>query len=130
VIGTTVTGEGSSIRGAVVLGSNIARISANQGASIIWCRVQDLRVDGPNGIAFRLDGPRYVVRGDESATTLLLGERVVNLKYSRKLGSIDRYIFEKRLPGNQVSFSEAASLVCSVDPIDLHRSWAARLAMV
>jgi hypothetical protein len=130
VIGTTVTGAESSIQNAIVLGSNIGRVVADRGASIVWCHVEDLRVDGPNGIAFRLDGRQHVVRGDESATTLLLGGRVLNLKYSRRLGSIDRYIFERRLPENPVSFSEAASLVRSVDPIELHRSWTARLAIV
>jgi hypothetical protein len=130
VIGTTITGEESAIQGAVVLGSNIGRVVASRGASVVWCRVDDLRVDGPNGIAFRLDGHQHVVLGDESATTLLLGERVVNLKYSRGLGNIDRYIFERRLPDNPVSFSEAASLVQSVDPIELHRSWTARLTIV
>jgi len=29
-----------------------------------------------------------------------------------------------------LSFSEAASLVKSVDPVELHRSWAAKLATV
>jgi hypothetical protein len=130
VIGTTITGKGSSIRGAIVLGSNIGRIIANHGASVIWCHVDDLRVDGPNGIAFRLDSPQHVVLGDESATTLRLGERTLNLKYSRRIGNIDHYIFEKSLPGNPVSFSEAASLVKAVDPIELHRSWLARLARV
>ena len=52
VIGTTISDEESSIQGAVVLGSNIGRVVANRGASIVWCRVEDLRVDGPNGIAF------------------------------------------------------------------------------
>ena len=130
VIGTKITGKGSSIQGAVVLGSNIGYIIANHGASVIWCRVDDLRVDGPNGIAFRLDGPQHVVLGDESATTLCLGDRILNLKYSRRIGNIDPYIFERRLPGNPVSFSEAASLVKAVDPIELHHSWMARLARV
>jgi len=119
-----------SIEGAIVLGGNIGHIIADHGAAIIWCRVDDLRVDGPNGIAFRLDGGRRVVLGDESATTLRLGERTLNLKYSRRIGNIDPGIFEKRLPGNPVSFSEAASLMKAVDPIELHRSWLARLAMV
>ena len=101
---------------------------ANRGACVIWCRVGDLRVDGPNGIAFRLDGPKHVVLGDESATTLCLGERILNLKYSRRIGNIDSYIFEKRLPGNPVSFSEAASLIKTVDPIEFRRSWMARLS--
>jgi hypothetical protein len=130
VIGSTITGSGSSLAGAVVLGSNIGHIIADPGAAIIWCRVDGLRVDGPNGIAFRLDGARHVVLGDESATTLRLGERILNLKYSRRIGNIDPRIFEKRLPGNPVSFSEAASLIKSVDPIELYRSWLARLAMV
>ena len=130
VIGSTITGNGSSIEGAVVLGSNIGRVIADHGAAIIWCRVDDLRVDGPNGIAFRLDGAQHAVLGDESATTLWLGERILNLKYSRRIGNIDPRIFEKRLSGNPVSFSEAASLVKSVDPIELHRSWLARLATV
>jgi len=130
VIGTTVTGEGSSIEGAVVLGSKIGRIVANRGAAIVWCCVEDLRVDGPNGIAFRLDGPHHVVLGDESATTLLLGERAVNLKYWHRLGNIDRHSFERCLLDNPLSFSEAASLVKSVDPVELHRSWAAKLATV
>jgi hypothetical protein len=128
VIGTTITGKRSSTQGAIVLGSNIGRIIANHGACVIWCRVDDLRVDGPNGIAFRLDGPHHVVLGDESATTLRLGERILNLKYSHRIGNIDRYIFEKRLPGNPVSFSEAASLIKAMDPIELHRSWMARLS--
>lgn len=130
VIGATITGEGSSIQSAIVIGSNVGHILANPGSSVIWCRVDDLQVEGPNGIAFRLDGPQHLVRGDESATTLLLGERVVNLKYSRKFGNIDRSIFEERLPDNPVSFSEAASLVRSVDPIELHHAWAARLAAI
>jgi hypothetical protein len=130
VIGTTIASEESSIQGAIVLGSNIGRLVADRGASIVWCRVEDLQVDSPNGIAFRLDGAKHIVLGDESSTTLLLGERVLNLKYSRSLGSIDRFIFEKRLLDNPVSFSEAASLVQSVDPIELHRSWTARIAMV
>jgi hypothetical protein len=129
VIGTTITSTRSSIQGAIILGSNIGHVVANRGASIVWCRVEDLRVDGPNGIAFRLDGRQHVVLGHESATTLLLGERVMNLKYSRTLGNIDRYTFEKRLLDNPVSFSEAASLVRAVDPIELHRSWMTRLAM-
>jgi hypothetical protein len=129
VIGTTITDEESTICGAVVLGSNIGRIVADRGASVVWCRVEDLRVDGPNGIGFRLDGHRHVVLGDESATTLLLGGRVVDLKYAHRLGNIDHHIFETRLPDNPVSFSEAAALVRSVDPIELHRSWAAKLAM-
>lgn len=128
VIGTTITAEGSSVEGAVVLGSNIGRIVANRGAAIVWCRVEDLRVDGPNGIAFRLDGPQHVVLGDESATTLLLRERAVNLKYWHTLGNIDRHTFERCLLDNPVSFSEAASLVKSVDPIELHRRWTAKLA--
>ena len=128
VIGTTIPAEGSSVEGAVVLGSNIGRIVANRGAAIVWCRVEDLRVDGPNGIAFRLDGPQHVVLGDESATTLLLRERAVNLKYWHTLGNIDRHTFERCLLDNPVSFSEAASLVKSVDPIELHRRWTAKLA--
>jgi hypothetical protein len=129
VIGTTITGQASSIEGAVVLGSNIGRLVAHRGASIVWCRAEDLRVDGPNGIAFRLDGPRRVVLGEESATTLLLGERDVDLRYPHRLGKIDRRIFERSLPDNPMSFSEAASLVQSVDPVELHRSWTARLGM-
>jgi hypothetical protein len=129
VIGSTITSEQSSIQGAIILGSNIGRVVANRGASIVWCRVEDLRVDGPNGIGFRLDGRQHVVLGHESATTLLLGDRVVNLKYSRTLGNIDRHAFETRLLDNPVSFSEAASLVRSVDPIELHKSWMTRLAM-
>lgn len=129
VIGSTITGEGSSIQGALVLGSKIGCITANRGASIVWCRVDDLRVDGPNGIAFRLDGLQHVVLGDESATTLRLGERILNLKYSRRIGNIDRRIFERRLPDNPVSFSEAASLVKAVDPTELHRSWTDRLSI-
>jgi hypothetical protein len=128
VIGTAITGSGSALSGAVVLGSNIGHLVAEPGASVIWCRVDDLRVDGPGGIAFRLDGEQHMVGGDESAATLLLGERIVNLRYSRALGSIDRQLFERRLPANPVSFAEAASLVRSVDPIELHQSWAARLA--
>ncbi|HEY2551098.1 MAG TPA: hypothetical protein VGI64_11025 [Streptosporangiaceae bacterium] len=128
VIGTRVTGSGSSINGAVVLGSNVGHLVAEPGASVTWCRVDDLRVDGPSGIAFRLAGERHRVLGDESAATVLLGERTVQLRYSRALGSIDRKTFERRLPANPVSFAEAASLVQSVDPIELHRSWAARLS--
>lgn len=128
VLGTAITDDDSSIRSAVVLGSNVGRLVASGGAAVIWCHVDDLRVDGPDGIAFRLHGAKHVVHGDESATTLLLGERVLNLKYSRGLGTIDRGIFDKCLPDNPVSFSEAASLVRSLDPIELHRSWAARLA--
>jgi hypothetical protein len=129
VIGTTITGGNSSIEGAIILGSNIGRVAAGRGASIVWCCVEDLQVHGPNGIGFRLDGPRHVVYGDESATTLLLDERIVNLKYWRRFGNIDRDIFERRLGDNPVSFSEAACLVQSADPIELHRSWAARLAI-
>ena len=127
VIGSTISGSESVISGAVVLGSNIGHLVAEPGSSVIWCRVDDLRVDGPNGIAFRLDGEQHVVLGDESAATLLLAERIVNLRYSRALGSIDKQIFERRLPVNPVSFAEAASLVQSVDPIELHQCWAARL---
>jgi hypothetical protein len=129
VIGTTITDEESTICGAIVLGSNIGRVVADRGASVVWCRVEDLRVDGPSGIGFRLDGHKHVVRGDESATTLLLSERVVDLRYAHRLGNIDRRIFETRLLDNPVSFSEAASLVRSVDPVELHRSWTAKLAM-
>ena len=128
LIGTTIRDEESSIRGAVVLGSNLGRVVADRGASIVWCRVEDLQVDGPNGIGFRLDGQKHAVRGDESATTLLLDGRVLDLKYSHRLGNIDRRTFEARLLDNPVSFSEAASLVQSVDPVELHRSWATRLA--
>lgn len=128
VIGATITSEQSSIEGAIVLGSKVGRVVANRGASIVWCHVEDLRVDGPNGIAFRLDGEQQVVLGHESATTLLLQDRTVDLKYSRTLGNIDRDAFEKRLLDNPVSFSEAASLVRSVDPIELYHSWMARLA--
>ncbi len=129
VIGATITGEQSSIEGAIVLGSNIGHVVANRGASIVWCHVEDLRVDGPNGIAFRLDGREHVVLGHESATTLLLPDRTVDLKYSRTLGNIDRSAFERRLLDNPVSYSEAASLVRSVDPIELHHSWMTRLGM-
>jgi hypothetical protein len=129
VIGTTITNEESSICGAIVLGSNLGRVVADRGASVVWCRVEDLQVDGPSGIGFRLDSHKNVVRGDESATTLLLGERVVDLRYAHKLGNIDRRTFETRLLDNPVSFSEAASLVRSVDPVELHSAWTARLAM-
>jgi hypothetical protein len=129
VIGATIASGRSSIQGSIILGSNIERIVANPGATIIWCRADDLYVDGPNGIAFRLDGRHHVVQGHESATTLLLGEQIVNLKYSRSLGNIDRATFERRLLDNPVSFSEAASLMQSVDPIELHHSWMTRLTM-
>lgn len=129
VIGTAITGQASSIRGSVVLGSRIGRLVADRGTSAIWCRADELRLNGPHGFAFRLDGPReIVVNGDESATTLLLPDRVLNLRYSRNFGSIDQQVFESRLGDNPVSFAEAASLVRSVDPVDLHRTWAARLA--
>lgn len=128
VIGTAITGQASSIRGSVVLGSRIGRLVADRGTSAVWCRADDLRLNGPHGFAFRLDSPSEIVNGDESATTLLLPDRVLNLKYSRNLGSIDRRAFESRLGDNPVSFAEAASLVGSMDPVDLHRTWAARLA--
>lgn len=128
VIGTAITGQASRIRGSVVLGSRIGRLVADRGTSAIWCRADDLRVNGPHGFAFRLDGQREIVNGDESATTLLLPGRVLNLKYSRNFGSIDKQVFESRLGDNPVSFAEAASLVRSIDPVDLHRTWAARLA--
>lgn len=128
VIGTAVTGQASSIRGSVVLGSRIGRLVADRGTSAIWCHADDLRISGPHGFAFRLDSPHEVVNGDESATTLLLPDRVLNLKYSRNFGSINQQAFESRLGDNPVSFAEAASLVRSIDPVDLHRTWAARLA--
>jgi hypothetical protein len=127
VIGSTIASGSSSIERAVVLGSNNRRLVAGRGTATVWSSVADLRVEGPSGVAFRLDGDGHVVLGDESATTLIFDGFDVNLRYSRQLGPINRAIFERRLPNNPLSFSEASSLMRSVDPVELHRTWMAKL---
>jgi hypothetical protein len=129
VIGTSIRDERSAVEGAVILGSNIGQAIAAPGTAAVWCHVEDLSVQGPNGIAFRLDGKRHELLGNESATTLLLPDRVVQLKYSRAWGGISNELFETRLADNPLSFAEAASLIRAVDPIELYRSWATMIGM-
>lgn len=123
VVGSQIGSLESSIRGSVVLGARIGLLSAASGAAVISCRLSELRIEGPNAVAFRLKAEREVICPNASATTIYDGEEWMVLRYEASLGPIDRGFFEKSVLSNPVSYAEAAKRVAAVDPSELHRWW-------
>lgn len=127
IIGSEISDAGSSIEGAIVLGSKLGRLVTSGPAAIIWSRAGDLRFDGPNSIAFRVDASRCRVGDGESVATLLLDGGPAELRYNLSIGAIDSDIFNKPILDNMYSFAEAAMLMARIDPRELHRSWRKRI---
>ncbi|TCO45850.1 hypothetical protein EV192_12036 [Actinocrispum wychmicini] len=122
IIGSEIRDPGSSIEGAIVIGSRLGRLRVNSGGVVLCSVSDDLEVQGPHGIAFRIFG-KSKVAGTESAATLLMGNRSTTMTYDDKLGTIGDGTYSEAVLGNSMSFRDASQAMGLVDPLLLDRLW-------
>jgi hypothetical protein len=122
VIGSRVDGPDALIDGAVLVGSRVGQLTTSPGAVVIECDVDRLVVDGPEGLAFRLSDGGHV-GGDETAAGVGLPPNDVRLSHHGTSSIVDGETFRATIPGNAMSFAEAAAAVEEVDPVVLHGHW-------
>jgi hypothetical protein len=126
VIGSDVSDPGSSLDGAIVIGGRFGRLNVGRGGAAFCSASDDLQVDAPHGIAFRVQGPDKVA-GHESVSTVQIGDQSITLRYSDTLGTIAGETYDEAVLGNPVSFREASSAASSVDPLALDEHWQRKL---
>jgi hypothetical protein len=122
VIGSHILSPDSDLDGAIVMGSRLGRLRVTRGGAAISCVADDLQVDGPHGMAFRLNCSGKV-HGSEGVATLATGTQSFVMRYDESLGAINTDEFSEVVLGNPMSFSAASKLMSTVDPTWLDEYW-------
>ena len=122
VLGARIDDASSSLERAVVLGGRYGRLVVTPGGVVISSVADDLTVEGPHGVAFRLRGDASV-RDGEAASTVVAEGREVRLTYAAELGVIDDETFSQPVLDNEISYADASRMVRSVHPLELDATW-------
>jgi hypothetical protein len=116
VIGSEIRDPASCLEGAVVLDSRLGFLQVSPGGAALCSVSDDLRVDGPHGVAFRIRGKNEVA-GHESATTLQIGSQSIVMRYDDKLGMIDGKTYSEPVLENPISYRDASRAMNEIDPL-------------
>lgn len=110
VVGSSISTPESFAERAIIVGSTIGHLEADPGSVIIECEARKLSVDGPDGLALRLQAPAHV-RGDEVTAAVATPGGSVRLSHFGPSTIIDSERFENRIWANPISFKAASGLM-------------------
>jgi hypothetical protein len=113
IIDSTILDGDSVVDGAIIVGGRHRRVEAPEGGVAIFCAVDQLRFEGPNGVAFRSIGGEVSIPAGGRHTTLLLPSGMEHLTSNESVISYEGTNYSEPLAGNAISFEEAARLAAT-----------------
>jgi hypothetical protein len=123
ILGSEIRDPRSAIEGAIIVNSRFGRLEVSRGGSAVHSRGEEVKIDAPHGMAFRLAGS-HTLTGQECAASLVTGDGIQTLRYNYLLGSVVGANYGETVLDNPMSFAEAAEVMEAADPVWLDEWWA------
>jgi hypothetical protein len=101
------------IHGGIVIGGQYGRINMPQGGIAMFCTTGELTFDGPNAIAFQSILPELHLPEGGRHATVITSQGPLQLYTNEAIIDYKGASYLQPLPGNPVSFDEAATRVDS-----------------
>jgi hypothetical protein len=126
VVNSHIADGDSVIHDGVVIGGRHRRVTMPHGGVALFCAVDNLAFDGPNAVALRSVGDAVTLPAGGRHTVLYGPDRDIVLTGNESITSYDGPSYDDPLPGNPISYAEAAALMDGVGAAEADRRWQER----
>ncbi|MFZ2098750.1 MAG: hypothetical protein WAV05_19120 [Anaerolineales bacterium] len=107
LVDTIITDPESAIHGGVVVAGRHRTLKMPEGGSALFCAVDEMKFNGPHGIAYKLTGDQYSLKEGDRLTCLYLTDGMLEMGTNESLVSYDGDNYSLPVMGNPISFEEA-----------------------
>jgi hypothetical protein len=123
LVDTIITDPKTVIHGGVVVAGRHRQLFMPEGGSALFCAADEIKFNGPHGIAFKLTGDQYSLKEGDRFTCLYLTDGMLEMATNESQVSYEGENYSSPVMDNPISFEEASRRMAGEDNRLVENRW-------